>query len=83
MPECHLLTIARGFQLLRPYFTTEESLTQPVLFARTDSSKRKATIMDESGELLPHPGSSLTTKPAEDDGRGGWRAALLIIGNLE
>ncbi|KAK3162601.1 hypothetical protein QOZ80_1BG0091430 [Eleusine coracana subsp. coracana] len=31
----------------------------------------------ESGELLPHPGPSSTTKPA--DGRGGWLAALFIV----
>ncbi|KAL6840134.1 hypothetical protein ACP4OV_029944 [Aristida adscensionis] len=33
----------------------------------------------ESGELLPLPGPSATSKPAGGGGRGGWRAALFII----
>ncbi|KAL6840135.1 hypothetical protein ACP4OV_029945 [Aristida adscensionis] len=31
----------------------------------------------ESGELLPRPGPSIGSEPA--DGRGGWRAALYIV----
>jgi hypothetical protein len=35
----------------------------------------------QSGELLPGPGPSLGSKPA--DGRGGWRAARFFLGNPE